>query len=526
MPVAEAVSPVPGVPTTQTLLKGAHPRKGLNQWLATGICGNDITSSVLYVSGIAAVYAGVLAPVVLLAVIVVLYLYKKVYTEVVEALPLNGGTDNCLLNSTSKFAASMAACMTILSYIATAVLSAKTAIEYLDHAFPYFDVMQGTLILMGVFAVLAIIGITESARVALGILVVHMLTLIALAIVGFASVPLDLHIFRENLTTLPSGSGLLTALVFGFAAASLGISGFESSANFVEEQRAGVFRKTLRNMLIMVAIFNPLMSILSLNLLPLNDIVRHKDYLLSEVGMSSGGTILSSVVAIDAMMVLSGAVLTAFIGVTGLFQRLALDQSLPRFFLRQNRRGTYHRIIITFFLLCASILLVTRGQLLSLAGVYTISFLGVMTIFALGDMLLRVRRKELKRTYVAGWGTMIAAALATTLGIAGNIAIDYRNVLYFLQYFVPTALVVVLMYSRIPILTGSLQILDRGAIKLSALGESIARRISAITQQRIVLFVRHADLRLLHDAMVYIRKNESMRSVVVVHLVSRSVNDL
>ncbi len=77
MPVAEAVSPIPGVPTTQTLLEGAHPRKGLNQWLATGICGNDITSSVLYVSGIAAVYAGVLAPVVLLAVIVVLVVPKN-----------------------------------------------------------------------------------------------------------------------------------------------------------------------------------------------------------------------------------------------------------------------------------------------------------------------------------------------------------------------------------------------------------------------------------------------------------------
>jgi len=33
------------------------------------------------------------------------------------------------------------------------------------------------------------------------------------------------------------------ALFFGFAAAMLGISGFESSANFVEEQADGVFPK-------------------------------------------------------------------------------------------------------------------------------------------------------------------------------------------------------------------------------------------------------------------------------------------
>ena len=124
------------------LIRGTHSRKRrLGQWLATAICGNDITSSCLYVAAIASVYAGVLAPIVLLLVGGVLYLYKKVYTEVVEALPLNGGAYNCLLNATSRFTASLAACMTILSYIATAVISAKTAVEYLHHLIPDFPVI-------------------------------------------------------------------------------------------------------------------------------------------------------------------------------------------------------------------------------------------------------------------------------------------------------------------------------------------------------------------------------------------------
>ena len=37
-----------------------------------------------------------------------------------------------------------------------------------------------------------------------------------------------------------------TALFFGLASAMLGISGFESSSQFVEEQQEGVFPKTLR----------------------------------------------------------------------------------------------------------------------------------------------------------------------------------------------------------------------------------------------------------------------------------------
>lgn len=39
-----------------------------------------------------------------------------------------------------------------------------------------------------------------------------------------------------------------TAILFGVSSAMLGVSGFESSSQFVEEQAKGVFVKTLRNM--------------------------------------------------------------------------------------------------------------------------------------------------------------------------------------------------------------------------------------------------------------------------------------
>src|SRR5947208_16727499 len=87
----------------------------LGQWFATAICGNDILSSTLYVSGIAILFAGVYAPLILLFIAGILYLYKMVYTEVVEALPVNGGAYNCLLNSTSKTVAAIAGVMTFLS---------------------------------------------------------------------------------------------------------------------------------------------------------------------------------------------------------------------------------------------------------------------------------------------------------------------------------------------------------------------------------------------------------------------------
>jgi len=505
-------------PSTKALLLGSSPKKRLNQWLATGICGNDISSSCLYVSAIAAVFAGVLAPVVLLLVVFLLYLYKKVYTEVVEALPLNGGTYNCLLNSTSKFAAALAACMTILSYIATAVISSKTAVEYLHTVYPTFSVLEGTIFVLGFFAMLAIVGITESAVVALTIFIFHMSTLTVFCALGFASIPSDFHIFKGNLGTLPMGGDLLIAVCLGFSAALLGISGFESSANFVEEQDVGVFRKTLRNMLIAVAIFNPLISVLSLNLLPLDQIVLHKDYLLSDMAYLMGGNTFKTIIVLDAAAVLSGAVLTSFVGVTGLVQRMALDQCLPQFLLKKNRRGTSHRIIISFFLLCTSILLVTGGSLLSLAGVYTISFLGVMTLFGIGNILLKIRRKELKRTYRAGWTTIFVAITATSLGMLGNIIIDYKNLLYFMQYFVPTVLLVVLMYLRIPILRTVLQMLNDLMTRILLWRTTVIDHITSITEQKVILFARGGELSRLNTAFNYIVHNESSRSVVILHL--------
>src|SRR5688572_29875796 len=95
--------------------------KKLGEFFSTAICGNDILSSALYVSGIAALFAGVYAPLVLLAVALVLFFYKAVYREVVEALPINGGAYNALLNGSSKTIAATAGVMTILSYVATAV---------------------------------------------------------------------------------------------------------------------------------------------------------------------------------------------------------------------------------------------------------------------------------------------------------------------------------------------------------------------------------------------------------------------
>lgn len=155
----------------------------LGELASTAICGNDILSSALYVSGIAIIFAGIYAPLVLLAIAFLLYLFKAVYTEVVEALPVNGGAYNCLLNSSSKSVASIAGVMTILSYVATAVISAKVGIEYLSRVV-HVDIFWGTVGLLFAFSLLVISGIKDSARVAIGIFTFHVFALFSFLFMG------------------------------------------------------------------------------------------------------------------------------------------------------------------------------------------------------------------------------------------------------------------------------------------------------------------------------------------------------
>jgi amino acid transporter len=508
----------PPITPPKELLEGDAGKERLGQWPATAICGNDITSSCLYVAAIATVYAHALAPLALLIVGGILYLYRKIYTEVVEALPLNGGAYNCLLNSTRKFSAALAACLTILSYLATAVISGKTAAEYLESLLPFLPPMEVTTAILILFAGLAILGIAESSRVALVIFIFHLSALTLLLVFGLVYVVQHGGAWAQNWQAVTRDVNWPTALFFGVSASLLGVSGFESSANFVEQQQPGVFRLTLRNMWVAVLVFNPLISLMALQILPVAEILKHHDDMLSFVALLTGGNLFKTLVVIDAGLVLSGAVLTSFIGVTGLVHRMTLDQCFPQFLLKQNRRGSHHRIILAFMALCISILYLTGGHLLQLAGVYTISFLGVMTLFGIGNILLKINRKELKRTYRAGWSTVILGVIATSVGIIGNVILDYRFLMYFALYFIPAVLIVTVMYTRIAILKAILTVINEMLQRAFMWREQVIEEIMDITNIRLVLFVRGGALPRLSKAFDYIQRNESSRKIVVVHL--------
>jgi amino acid transporter len=494
----------------------------LGPWRATALCGNDITSSVLYVSALCAAQAGVLAPVVLLIVSGVLYLFRSVYAEVGSALPMNGGSYTLLLNTTTKRLAAVAACLTLLSYVATAVISAAEAAHYAHNLIPGLPSTPSTLVLLAVFAGLTIWGIGESAAVALGIFLLHLTVLAVLIVAGGMAVLRSPELFMENMQ-LPTAQGVGRALFYGFAAAMLGISGFESSSNFIEEQRPGVFPATLRNMWRAVTIANPLICLLALGLLPLAVIQQVPPDLLSRMGENSAGRWLGVLVSIDAVLVLSGAVLTSFVGVTGLARRMSLDQVLPQFLLRTNtRRGTNHWIILLFLAVCLSIHLATGGRIELLAGVYALSFLSVMALFAVGNLLLKIERPEMPRDHRASVAAVVFAGLAAVIALIGNMLLDPRNIQIFLFYFAATIGAVLLMFWRTNIIRGLLLGARRIAAFAQNINEGLRRALEGelyrIRSHGVVYFAKSGAVDVLNRAALYVKRNEQTSRLTVVHV--------
>ncbi|KQT35818.1 amino acid permease [Chryseobacterium sp. Leaf405] len=495
--------------------------KKLSEWYATAICGNDITSSCLYVSALAIVAAGQYAWIALLMVAVVLFLFRKIYGEVVGALPLNGGAYNVLLNTTTKSNASVAACLTILSYMATAVISSSEAMHYLHHIMPYFNVNIATFVLLLIFLGLTILGISESAVVALVIFVFHLATMSLLIGSCFFFVWQNGFSILVDNFHLPARNGsIITAIFFGFSAAMLGISGFESSSNFVEEQERGVFAKTLRNMWIAVSVLNPLIAFLVICIIPISAVESHQNSFLSYIGTLTGGKWLATIISINAVSVLSGAVLTSFVGVNGLIKRMTLDRILPNYFLKENKRGSTYRILVLFFLLCLSVLIVTRGQLAPLAAVYALSFLTVMASFALGNILLKLRRSRLPRPEYAKPGFVLIALFAILIALYGNVMTKPRYLVTFLQYFIPSVLIILAMLMRKDIMhfiVNLLQSLSKNYKRYTVTRQRILHRsLKKLYEQDFVFFSKGDDIATLNKVMMYLHENEVTNKMKIV----------
>jgi amino acid transporter len=478
---------------------------------------------------------------------VVLYLFRDIYAEVVTALPVNGGTYTLLLNSTSKFVASLAGALTVLSYIATAVVGASVSVAYIRHLVDV-PLGLGTVGVLGFFAFLNLLGIKESSRIATLIFVVHCALMVVLAVdCSIWTYHDGFHQLVENWNNrfdiLPDGRApysFFPGLLFGFSSAMLGITGFETSANYVEEQAPGVFVKTLRNMWIIVAFMNPILAFLAICVLPLTTVMGYplvngrpqNEDLLIQMAPHQW---LQFAISIDAFLVLAGSVLTAYVGIGGLLKRMAMDDCFPKFLTQTNRCfGSAHFIIIGFFAVCSALYFLVDMNVLILGGVFSIAFLLVMTLYCAGNMVLKYKRSKLRRLHRANSLKVLTAACLCMIAVYGNIALSPNVLPYFFLYYGVTCLVILIMFQKVRLLRmilrgliGKIDVDDLEDEQFSGLlgcRQSVARRarkeLVKTVKQSFVFFLKSRNICLMNKALAYLRDNEQALKLIFVHVTS------
>jgi amino acid transporter len=211
---------------------------------------------------------------------------------------------------------------------------------------------------------------------------------------------------------------------------------------------------------------------------------------------------------------------------------MTLDRIMPPYFLKKNKKGSSYRIIIMFFLLCVSVLLITMGDVELLAGVYTISFLSVMALFAIGNVLLKVKRRKLPRPEKASWIAILIAFSAVVVALIGNIVMPPKegnpsNVIVFLYYFIPAMLFIAVMLNRTVLLKLVLSAVDNVfyGIKrfVKRVDHTILNTLDKINEQEFVFFTKGDNIATLNNVMLYIRKNEHTKKMKIVIITNDKV---
>ena len=390
----------------------------LNWLIAAGVVGADIGTSVFYGTGILYPIVGYFAPLFVLTACLAMWIFKRTYEEGLAMSPYNGGAYSMILRSVGKQAAVFAGALTFVSYLATAAVSSLSGGFYLSSLFEggldQSAVVFISFIPVVLFSLLNIKGIKEPAKIVTFISICHFGLLILISLWGLSYIlfhfsEIDFSKFGDFSSYPRALTG--ATLAYGFAAAFLGITGFESAAQIVETLEHPTLltvRKLYKVVIIAVSVTAPVISIMCLTILTPDEVQDNINYLLSGLADKIGGKFLLTLIVVDATLTLFAATNTAFIGFIGLATTMAKNGNLPQICLKRithifPQMEGYPVIALSLMVIVMSMSALVAGEVDIAAKVYEVAFLGVMVSFALGAILMRNKgfRKSTPKQYLS-----------------------------------------------------------------------------------------------------------------------------
>ena len=376
-------------------MRPTRDTRQLTWFLAWAVVFCDIGTSVYYVPGILYGHVKNATPFFVLLTTGGFILLALKYIEISWRNP-----EVQMVTITTKAFGPMWGCLggmlITVDYFLTTAISAVSGFQYIGSAFPFLDnyILILSCIGVGILAALNIVGIRESATVALVMALAAFV--VNLVVIGAAFSTMNAEQWQTVFNHLSIGKGVSSyELVVGFGAAWLAFSGLESISQLSPAMRFPLRRTTryaMTAVIITIIMTSPVLTALSVGLLPDQIKATQSERFISELGWIIGGLGLKIAVVLTASSLLLFASNTAIIGSYHVFLALARQGFLPKILELRNRAfNTPHIAVLIATSVPALLILLTKGQLLLLGDMYAFGLLGAFFFSSLSLDAIRWR---------------------------------------------------------------------------------------------------------------------------------------
>jgi amino acid transporter len=373
----------------------------LNWFLAWAVVFCDIGTSVYYVPGILYSHVKDATPFFVLLTTGGFILLSLKYIEISWRNPEGGGVVTITTKAFGPMWGCLGGMLIIVDYFLTTSISAVAGFQYIGSVFPTVDAHITVLacIGVGVLAVLNVIGIRESAAVAL--VMASAAFVVNLFIIAVALFTMDAGQWSAVLSKLaPHGEIDHYELLVGFSSAWLAFSGLESISQLSPTMRFPLRRTARRAMLAVIVtmlVTSPVLTALSIGLLPEELKATESERFISELGMIAMGFSAKLAVVLTASSLLLFASNTAIIGSYHVFLALVNGGFLPRIIAVRNPTfNTPHIAVGIATIVPASVIIFSGGEMKLLGDMYAFGLLGafVFSSFSLDAIRWRLGRRD------------------------------------------------------------------------------------------------------------------------------------
>ncbi len=361
----------------------------------------DELTSIFYAPGEAYNFIGYKAFFYLFLTSLLIFMYSLTMTEIAEILEANkvkgGGVYSfsyLVFGTTASF---VAAASIVVDYVNTAAMSSISAIENLNFFFhmPTITKIILELLIIWFIAIINLLGARENAKTTyilfVAVVYIFLITFFIGALhLSYDHVEKGVNIVKRTVKEDFLNKDLLKSLELisvGLGSTILAYSGIESvlQTHKLAENWRTIYKAYI-TLGLTVGIFTPLIGGMALLYVSHNELINHKDDLITFYANLIGGHALSISIVILASLTLAFAVNTAMVGSVELLSSMA-DNYKAYWISKTNRFSAHYRIILFMSAFFSFIVIITQGNQDIVADMYAIGLIATF-VMNLGGVII------------------------------------------------------------------------------------------------------------------------------------------